>query len=111
MSTKSMKRNMSINQRDNRLVLTKLSTNYNKVEKEGNMQDNQRIVAEFTQNTLRERVSTTWFEKNKAERSIVNTNKALAKKVYSKELRNEYISIIAKSNPRFNIVLKLAEYR
>ena len=35
MSTKSMKRNMSINQRDNRLVLTKLSTNYNKVEKEG----------------------------------------------------------------------------
>ncbi len=108
MSTKSMKRNMSINQRDNRLALAKLSTNYNKVEKEGNMQDNQRIVAEFTQNTLRERVSTTWFEKNKAERELVNIAKHVSKRVNNTSLRNEMLSIITKSNPRFNIVLKLS---
>lgn len=110
MSTKSMKRNMSNNQRINRLTLLKYSTSYNKIEKENNLLDNQKKVEEYTQNTLRQRISTSWYEKNKQEREILNTIKSHMKinnSIRSKELKNEFLSVITKSNPRFNIVLKV----
>lgn len=113
MSKQTMKNKMSINQKDNRMKLEKYSTTYKKVknkseETNSNLTREQEEVANFTKNTLRSRISTTWFEKNKIEIDMVKSAKVNNKHSINTPLRNEYLSIIAKSNPRFNVKLIIA---
>lgn len=102
MSKQTMKISQSINQKDNRLKLQKYSEAYKKVLKNDTTTEQDKLQA-ITQNTLVERI-----DRSKSETKLVKTAKAINKINTNKLLINECLSIIAKSNPRFNVVLKIA---
>lgn len=106
MSKQTMKSRMSINQRDNRMKLEKYSHIYKEAKKDTTSEQDK--LQASTQNTLVQRISTTWFEKDKLEINMIKSAKSNSKHNTNNSLKNECLSIIAKSNPRFNIVLKIA---
>ncbi len=76
MSKQSLKKRMSINQRDNRMKLDKYQVNYSRVTNHVNLNHQQEEVAAFAQNTLREKVDIRVFAKTPEDREFVKTMKA-----------------------------------
>lgn len=71
MSTKSMKANMSRNQKANRMVLDKLSTNIGFKKINVGYTKEQEELSTFTANTIRQPIDTSVFVKSKEERKLI----------------------------------------
>ena len=109
MSTKSMKRNLLVNQKANIVELSRVANNMKAKENKADYTAKQEELAEFTAKTTIIPVDSSVFSKSSKELDAVSIAKSSfkqnSKSPTYKDIRNDLIRIIAKSNPRFNVKL------